>query len=262
MHFLALASAALLFTLACGGKQDASTSAQAQAARMDTEEALEFASVFLAIENDQNSEEAMPGVVQSGDALALAENAVPACVTRTVLSPTSVKFHYENCTGPRGGTVNGDIVISWTTDRDHFTKTYQQFILARNGKTWTLNGTKKVDLDRAAKQSHVTVENFHKVWSDGTTTKDFHYTCNLFADWATQGSYQLYGNWGLQATGQAAIQVSVDKKTPLVWNRGCCHPISGTKEISRGSEKATVVFGTPCGSVTVNGTPKTLLPCL
>jgi hypothetical protein len=137
MHFLALASAALLFTLACGGKQDASTSAQAQAARMDTEEALEFASVFLAIENDQNSEEAMPGVVQSGDALALAENAVPACVTRTVLSPTSVKFHYENCTGPRGGTVNGDIVISWTTDRDHFTKTYQQFILARNGKTWT-----------------------------------------------------------------------------------------------------------------------------
>lgn len=260
LKLLALAPVVLLAALACGGKQDASTP-PAPPARMDSEEALEFTAVFLSIENDQNSEEAMPGVMMAGDALAMSGMVPPACITRTVLSPTSVKFHYSDCIGPRGGTVNGDIIISWTADRDHFSKTYQQFVVARNGKSWTLNGTKKVDMDRAAKQSHVTVENFHKVWSDGTTSKDFHYTCNLFADWATQGSYQLYGNWGLQATGQAAIQVSVDKKTPLVWNRGCCHPLSGTKEISRGSEKATVVFGSPCGSVTVNGTPKTLAPC-
>lgn len=260
MTRFALVPAALALSLACGGKQDSASPAP-PTVRMDAEDALEYSAVFLAVENDLNSEEAMPFVTQSGDAYSVSGAAVPACVTRTVIDPTTIKFHFANCTGPRGGTVNGDIIVSWTANREHFSKTYQRFTIARDGKSWTLNGTKKVHLDRAAKQSHVTVENFHKVWSDGTTTKDFHYTCNLWADWSTQGSYKLYGNWGLEASGQPAIQVSVDKRTPLVWQPGCCHPISGTKEISRGSEKATLVFGPACGAVTVNGTAKTLAPC-
>ncbi|MBI4912560.1 MAG: hypothetical protein HY823_07470 [Acidobacteria bacterium] len=255
-----LVPVAFLALVACGGKSDPAAPV-APSTTMSAETALDLAEVFLVVENELNSEEAMPGVMQAGDALSLQGAGTPACVEKTILSPTSVKFHYVNCTGPRGGTVNGDVIISWTTDRHHFSKTFQRFILAREGKSWTLDGTKKVDIDPAAKQSHVTAENFHKVWSDGKNTKDFHYTCNLFADWATPNTYKLYGNWGLEGGGDPALQVSIDKKTPLVWNKGCCHPMSGTKEISRGSEKATLVFGPGCGDVTVNGTPKHLAPC-
>ena len=56
---------------------------------------------------------------------------------------------------------------------------------------------------------------------------------------------------------------SIAQATPLIWDRAanCCHPVSGTLNLSKGSKSATLVFGLPCGSVTVNGEAKTLGPC-
>ncbi len=55
-------------------------------------------------------------------------------------------------------------------------------------------------------------------------------------------------------TETTATSGSIDKRTALLWDRGtgCCHPIAGTLDLKRGDKAATLVFGLPCGTVTMS----------
>lgn len=262
-----LAPAALLGLLACGGKADGTTAATT---RLDTTEAATYTAAFLDMENNQAAEAALPAVETIGDALALQFPPPPACATATPLTPTSVKWVYTNCMGPHGWTWNGTLVVSWQTNPDGTVLVkhdHQAMVGTKDGRSWTVNGVKDILRNPATKQATLSAEpGFTKAFNDGTRAVTFTYACALTADHTVEGQRKLWGTWSLTpqapATG-AGASGSISKDTPLFWDRntGCCHPISGTLALKRDTKSATLVFGLPCGSVTINGEAKTLGAC-
>ena len=262
-----LAPAILVGILACGGKADGTP---AQSAKLDTAEAQNYTAAFLDRENHQAAEASLPAVEPAGEALALTYPAAPACATSTPITPTSVKWTFVNCTGPHGWTWNGAIVISWQTNADGSVLVKhdnQNMVGTKEGRSWTINGVKDILRNPATKVATLTAEpGFTKTFSDGTRTVAFSYACSLTADHSVEGQRKLWGTWSLTPQAAAAgegASGTISKDTPLFWDRGtgCCHPVSGTLALTRGSRSATLVFGLPCGTVTINGETKTLGAC-
>jgi hypothetical protein len=264
---LILGSAVLLGLLACGGK-DGDTPKPA-GLRMDSAEATTFTASFLDMENGQEDEMDAPVVERIGDALAVPAQPAPRCATATPISTTSVKLEFKDCTGPHGWTWNGVVIVSWQVNNDGTSLTKresQNMVGTKDGKSWTVNGIKAVLRNKQTMQAHIRTERgFTKVFSDGAKTTTFSYDCNLFADHSVMGQRKLWGDWSLtpQAPATGGASANIDKKTALLWERAanCCHPVAGTLEVKRGDKNATLVFGLPCGSVTVNGEAKTLGAC-
>lgn len=269
IRYALLVPAALAGLLACGGKSDGTASAPPANARMDSSDAVAYTASFLELENNQAAEASLPVMEPAGDALALAYPAAPSCVTVTPIGPNAVKWTFANCTGPHGWTWNGAMVISWVANDDGTVLTKhesQNMVGTKDGKSWTVNGTKDILRTPQTRQAILRTEpGFTKVFNDGTKTVAFTYDAMLFADHSVEGQRKLWGDWSLstQTPGAAGVSGSIDKGTPLVWDRatGCCHPVSGTLELKRADKAATLVFGLPCGSVTINGEAKTLGAC-
>ena len=262
-----LAPAVLLGLLACGGRSDPS---QAANSKLDSAEAATYTATFLDMENNQAAEAGLPAAQPVGEAFALVYPAAPACVTTTPITPTSVKWVFKDCTGPHGWTWNGTVIVSWQVNGDGTVLTKhesQNMMGSKDGRSWTINGTKDLLRNQQTKQVILNTERgFTKVFNDGTKSVTFAYSCLLIADHSVEGQRKLWGDWSLvpqaPATGTGAAG-NIDKKTPLFWDRstGCCHPVSGTLDLKRGDKSASLVFGLPCGTVTINGEVKTLGAC-
>ena len=263
------ASALLAGFLACGGTSGGSATQPAPSTRMDGAEAMTFTASFLEMENNQAAEATLPVPEPAGDALALAYPAAPSCVTVTPIGPNAVKWTFANCTGPHGWTWNGAMVISWMANSDGTVLTRhesQDMVGTKDGRSWTVNGTKDILRNPQTRQAILRTEpGFSKVFNDGSKSVAFTYDALLFADHSVEGQRKLWGDWSLspRTAGATGAAGSIDKGTPLVWDRasGCCHPVSGTLEVKRADKAATLVFGLPCGSVTINGEAKTLGAC-
>jgi hypothetical protein len=269
IRYALLVPAALAGLLACGGRSSDTASTPAPA-RLDTTEAMTFTATFLDMENNQVGEAELPVVEQVGDALAMPAAAPPRCATVVPVSETSAKWVYENCTGPHGWTWNGTVLVSWqvNTDGTELVKhESQNMVGTRDGRSWTVNGVKRILRNKQTKQVQISTEKgFTKLFNDGTKSITFEYDCKLFADHSVEGRRSQWGDWSMTPLAPSTApgaSGNVDKKTPLVWERGtgCCHPISGTLDLKRGEKSATLVFGLPCGTVTINGETKALGPC-
>jgi hypothetical protein len=255
--------------LACGGKSDSTTAISAPI-RMDPAEAAAFTATFLDMENNQIGEAALPTIERIGDALAMPSAAAPQCATVIPVSETSAKWVYVDCTGPHGWTWNGTVLVTWqvnTDGTDLVKHESQNMVGTKDGKSWTVNGVKRILRNKQTKQVQIDTEKgFTKVLNNGTESTTFEYACKLFADHSVEGQRKQWGDWSMtpQAPSTApGASGNVDKKAPLFWDRatGCCHPVSGTLDLKRGDKAATLVFGLPCGSVTINGETKTLGAC-
>lgn len=262
---ITLAPLALGGLLACGGH---GITTPPSASGLDSESAMSLAASFLNEENNQAGENDGSGPFLAGEALGFATPAHPACVTPSAITSNSVTWTFVNCTGPHGWTWNGVVVINWARNADGTTLVkhdQQHMVGTKDGRSWTINGAKDLLKDPATKLVRLTAEpGFTKAFNDGTKTTTYTYTCNLTADWATQGQRKLYGSWGLSPqSGGDAVSAVIATATPLVWDRAadCCYPVSGTLALTKGSRTANVVHGLPCGSITVNGEAKTLPPC-
>jgi hypothetical protein len=259
-----LAPLALGGLLACGGHGDPLPPSNV----LDGESAVALAAHFLNEENNQTGENDDSGPVAAGQAEGLAMPAHPTCVVPSAATPNSVTWTFNNCTGPHGWTWNGVVVITWGRNPDGsiLVKHDQRHMVGtRNGKSWTLNGVKDILRDPATKIVRLSAEpGFTKAFNDGNSTTTYTYTCNLTADWATQGLRKLYGSWGMTPQGGGdAVSAVIATSTPLVWDRSadCCYPVSGTLNLTKGSRTAALVHALPCGTLTVNGEAKTLPPC-
>lgn len=253
--------------LACGGTSGSDSKGGATTGRMDTQEATALTAAFLDMENNQAGELDGSGPVAAGEALSMQQPPPPACVTVSEVGPGSVTWTYNACTGPHGWTWNGVTVISWIRNPDGTTLVKhdrRNMVGTKDDRTWTINGVRDTLINPAAKTVQVTAEpGFTKVFSNGTTTVTFAYTANLTADRSEEGKRKLYGAWALTPTSGDAVGGTISQATPLVWEKAanCCHPVSGTLNLTKGSKNATLVFGLPCGSVTVNGEAKALGAC-
>lgn len=262
---ITLASLALGGLLACGGRGDTTPP---PSTHLDGESAVILAASFLNEENNQTGENDDSGPIQAGQAEGLSMPAHPTCVTPSAVTPNSVTWTFVNCTGPHGWTWNGVVVITWVrnTDGTLLVKHDQQHMVGtKEGKSWTINGVKNLLKDPATKIVRLSTEpGFTKAFNDGTKTTTYIYTCNLTADWSTQGQRKLSGSWGMTPQGGGdAVSAVIASSTPLVWDRSadCCYPVSGTLTLTKGTRTATIVHKMPCGSITVNGEAKTLPPC-
>lgn len=256
--------------LACGGGNSSGTSQPAPSTRLDASEAATFTATFLDMENNQAAETEMPAMERVGDALALAYPPAPACVATTPIDANTVKWVFANCTGPHGWTWNGTVIVSWQVNNDGTVLTKhenQNMVGTKDGKSWTVNGTKAILRNKQTKQAIIRTERgFTKAFSDGTTSVTFAYDCMLFADHSVEGQRKLWGDWSLTPLAPSTApgaSANIDKASALLWDRssGCCHPIAGTLNLKRGDKAATLVFGLPCGTVTINGETKTLGGC-
>lgn len=262
-----LAPLTLAGFLACGG-QSGSTPAEPPASpKIDPDAAAALIVPFETTETNQAGEMDGSGPVAAGEALSMVQPDHPGCVTVSDVTASSVTWTYNNCTGPHGWTWNGVVVISWTRNADGTVlvkHAHQNFIGTKDGRTWTINGTKDHLRNPATKLVTLSTEpGFTKTFNDGTTSTVYTYTCALTADWSTAGQRKLYGTWAMTPATGDAVNASISQATPLVWDRaaGCCYPVSGTVDLTKGAKSATIVHGLPCGTVAINGTSKLLPPC-
>lgn len=266
-RLLSLAPLALGALLACGGTHSTDSNGSQTSNKLDPAEATTFTASFLDLENNQAGEMDGSGPVVAGQAVAMQTPSHPACVAVSDITPGSVTWTFNACTGPHGWTWNGVTVISWTPNTDGTVLVKhdrRNMVGTKDGRTWTVNGVRDTLINPATKIVEVTAEpGFTKVFNDGTTSISYVYTANLTASHAEEGKRKLSGTWALTPATGDAISGSISAATPLVWDKAanCCHPVSGTLTLSKGSKDATLVFGLPCGSITVNGTAKTLGAC-
>mgnify|MGYP001180958490 CR=1 FL=1 len=250
----------LLLLLACGGQDS-----PAPTVRIDPAGTEEATATFLEVENLQVGEADDAGPMAAGDAVGFRAPVPPACVTPSEVTPTSITWTYTNCTGPHGWTWNGRVTLAWQRNGDGTVlvkHTRENLVGTKDGKTLTLNGTRNALRNPATKVVLLTTDpGFTKTYSDGTTTRSATYSCSLTADWSEEGKRKLSGTWTMTPSTGDATTGTIASTTPLVWQRGCCHPQAGTLVVTQGTRTSTLVFGTPCGTVTVDGVAKTLGGC-
>ena len=263
---ITLAPLTLAALLACGGKTSNITD-PAASTKLDGDTAVAYSTPFLTSEANQAGEMDSSGPVPAGEALAMVQPGHPACVTVSNVTSSSVTWTFNSCTGPHGWTWNGVVVISWLRNADGTTlvkHANQNMVGTKDGKTWTVNGTKDLLRNPTTKLVTLTTEpGFTKAFNNGTSTTTYTYVCAMTADWSTVGQRKLSGSWSLTPTSGDAISGAIASGTPLVWDKaaGCCYPVSGTLTLTKGTKTATIVHSLPCGTVTINGTAKTLPAC-
>jgi len=90
-------------------------------------------------------------------------------------------------------------------------------------------------------------------------SRTFSYGCNLVSDWATAGSYKVWGSFSFQSGNEATLSGSISEFSPLAWTSGCCYPLAGVLTLAQGPASSEVSFTSPCGSYTLSGI-QTLVP--
>lgn len=262
---------AALLLAGCGGGGSSPTTAP-PAQPLASSAVSPFVTAFLIAEQQGvATPDALPTLAPAGDAgvFALVQPAVPACVSVTSAGPgiSPVTYTFNNCTGPNGGTLTGQLVVAWSGST--YTLTYQNLTATRGTQAWMLNGSKTIAVNAAARQASLSTAGLTHTFTDSanpSSNTTFTYACALTADWATAGQRKLWGTFSYQSGLDATLHAAIAQAAPLVWSAGCCYPGSGTVAFTKGLAKADVAFGLPCGTVTITpfgqaGTVSTLAAC-
>lgn len=258
----------LLLSLACGGDKSPSAAANPPAP-MAAETAEAMATAFLLAEHQQASVTALPALAPSGEPgvyALLNGSGNLGCMTVTT-DGTTIVLTFTGCMGPNGGMLTGQLSISWMANQ--CTLNYQNFQASKGTQAWTLNGTKTIQINTAAHQASVSVTGMTMAFSDSAApsiNKTMNYGCNLTSDWATAGTYKLWGTFHTQQGMNPVLTGTIAAATPLTWMTGCCYPGSDSLNLQQGTAQADLQFGMPCGTLTLTpfgqvGMTKTLADC-
>lgn len=265
---LAPAPALLLALVACGGGGSSSSSAS-------TFTASSTASFTEAVINDeslQGSATALPAWAPDPEAQGavarMAVNTTPpsACITASPITVDSqgvshLTWTYTNCQGPEGGTINGTRAISFAQDPANANAvdyTIVPDLTITNGtRTWRIQGgTRTLVVDAATKTTAITVRSMTATLTDSSDPSfnaTYTWSRDMVADWSLAGVYKLWGTFTFQNSDstRGPVTGSISSGDPLVWETGCCHPQSGTVNLTRVTTgaTATATFALPCGTL-------------
>jgi hypothetical protein len=241
----------LLALTACGGSGSGTAALPLEAglARKATNDLMTFESL-------QATPTSLPiwAPTPEGSALGFTPGSMPACVSKGAPSApdgngyTHVVSTYTNCNGPHGGLLNGTVEVAFK-NADYLI-TYNLTASAPGSTyTWTYTGQRHAVLDTTAKTSTLTSTIVVTTFNGGSSTGAETYTGTWNADWATVGTYKLWGSFQVTATGQETLTGTVAAASPLSWSAGCCYPGSGTLALVKGARSADITFALPCGKV-------------
>lgn len=257
MRLVRFAPFAVPFLLACGGSNPQNQRPITPSVKaMSADEARAATWGFLTVEHGAAVASQMPGFIPSGGGQLLSLPALPACVgvTATLAGGiTTVTLSFNACAGPDGGILNGGVAITFNMQATDFTVTYQNLVARKDTRTWTFTGSKSLKLDAAGKQAVLQANHLSAVFTDSAhleTSKSYLYDAALTADWATAGTYKLWGTFSLSDNG-ILTSGAISNAAPLAWTEGCCYPVSGAIAFTRGSATTTAAFGLPCGTLTI-----------
>ncbi len=254
MRYLPLA---LPFLLACGGSGTNVDAPMAPAMKpMSADEARAATWGFLTVEHGAAVASKMPGFIPSSGSQLLSLPALPACVgvtTSLAAGTTTVALSFNACEGPDGGTLNGVVTIAFSAQATDFTVAYQNLVARKDTRTWTFSGSKILKLDAVNKQATLQANHLSAIFTDSAhpdTNKSYVYDAALTADWATAGTYRLWGTFSLSDNG-TLTSGAISNAAPLTWTAGCCYPVSGAIAFTRNGSATTAAFGLPCGALTI-----------
>ncbi len=189
-----------------------------------------------------------------GTALGFSPGALLLCVSKGVPSTpdangyTHVLSTYTNCNSPHGGLLNGTVDVAFK-NADYLITYNLTATLSGSSYRWTYTGQRHAVLDTTAKTSTITSTLLVTTYNGAATVGTEAYTGNWNADWATAGTYKLWGSFLVNATGQETLAGTVAAGAPLTWSAGCCYPGSGTLTLLKGNRSAGITFALPCGTV-------------
>lgn len=263
----------LTLLLACGGGSPSRSGGSGTAPTlrpMSADTAESMLTAFLLAEHGYATVPGLPSQTPGGAPGVMGLSfpaALPPCVGVAMTGTASVTLTFTNCTGPHGGTLNGQLALSWAPGQ--VTVAYQHLQAAKGTQSWTLDGTKSLKVDAAAKTATVTATGITFAFADSAapaTNATLSYGCNLASTWATAGTYAVTGTFTVQRGNEAALTGTLPASAPLTWTAGCCHPSSGSLGLQQGSAHADLAFGPPCGTLTITpfGQPavtRLLAPC-
>lgn len=197
-------------------------------------------------------------------------NVVPpnACVTAGPVTVdgqgvSHVTWTYSNCMGPEGGTINGTREISWIQDPVNANATDYTIVphlsITNGTKTWVFDGgTRNLVVDSSTKTTTITVRDMTATLTDSADpafSATYTWSRDMAADWSVSGQYKLSGTFTFQnsASDRGPVNGSISASAPLIWETGCCHPQSGTINLTRvlSGATASATFSQPCGTLTV-----------
>ncbi|MBI3132538.1 MAG: hypothetical protein HYZ13_14580 [Acidobacteria bacterium] len=191
-------------------------------------------------------------------ALGLHLPSLPSCASVTTTGPDAQGFTHQtwtfvHCTSG-DESLDGNIDLTWKAG--DYTITFNHLVLTEDGgaETTTLDGTRHVVIDTATSTGTVTLSQFrlaHTEASEPGENRTFTYDAAYHTDWATPGTYKLWGGFTAQANAEPAVAGTVDMARPLTWTVGCCRPTSGILHLAQGSQSAEVAFSLPCSTITI-----------
>jgi len=223
---------------------------------MSADEARAATWGFLTVEHSAAVASRMPGFIPSGEGWLLSLPALPACVgvdTTMAGGITTVALSFNACAGPDGGTLNGRVTIAFKLQATDFTVTYQSLVARKDTRTWTFNGSKNLKLDPIGKQASLQANHLSAAFTDSAhldTNKSYVYDAALTANWASSGTYKLWGTFSLSDNG-TVTSGAISNAAPLTWTESCCYPVSGAIAFTHSGAATNATFGLPCGTLTI-----------
>ncbi|MBS1766399.1 MAG: hypothetical protein JST05_03215 [Acidobacteria bacterium] len=265
---LALACPVLFALVACGGSGSSSSQTS-----FNGSSAAGFAAALVNEEGDQPTTATLPAWAPDPDGQGQVKTAInlsPSTSSCVTTSPVTVDGNgvshvtrtYTNCMGPEGGTINGTRDISWVQDPNNANATDYTFVphitITNGTRTWVIEGgTRNLVVDKVAMTTTITVRNQTVTLTDSANpnfSATYTWSRDMLADWSVTGQYKLSGTftWQNSASDRGPITGSISSSDPLIWTTACCHPESGTINLTRveSGATATVTFSQPCGTLT------------
>lgn len=258
----------LLALVACGGNGSSSSSSNGFTA----DSSAAFTEALVNGESMQGSPSALPSWAPdpggSGAQVKIGFNPIPvsSCVSASPITVdgqgvSHVTWTYTNCTGPEGGTINGTRTISFIQDPNNANAVDYTIVpnitIANGTRTWTIQGgTRSLVVDSSTSTTTITVRNMTATLSDSADPNfnaTYTWSRDMTADWSVAGVYKLWGTFSFQnsASDRGPVTGSISASDPLTWAVGCCHPESGTVNLTRVNSGATATaqYATPCGTL-------------
>lgn len=183
---------------------------------------------------------------------------LPACTTITTTGPDAQGFTHQTWTFTNcmegDETLNGSIEVVWK--QYDYQITFNHLVKSEDGgqEVLTVDGTRHVVIDPVAKQATLTVTGFsitHTEADEPSENRSFTYSAAYTSDWATAGQFKLWGTFTLQTDADPTLTGTIAQGTALTWTVGCCKPTSGTLSLAQNGKTADILFGLPCGTVTI-----------
>lgn len=190
-----------------------------------------------------------------GNALRLSVPPMNNCNTyKTHLNPdgsTTVTRSYA-CSSPwDSSTLSGEVAWRFTRGTDVYQMEYRALRLVVGTTSWTINGTKHIQLHRTARHATITTPTPMTVAIMDSKTpsnsQSFSYGCKIISDYQSPDVCLLWGWFSLQAGADPILKGNIAPGEALQWfcKPLCGHPGPGRIKLSQGSNSSEPYFQSP-----------------